>query len=197
MRLGPVFLQAFTCKQICGWNSIWKLYISESFWGRSHFEICIDKMLRHSVSSKAAARKRSGLCTCFDICLHTKPAAGFRFRWEGGAGAGWRAAHYQCGATHQNPVLRRKKPYSTSTLGNFEVSVCLPKLVVAFFYCLLAFGERDSLIGCKYWISNKFSLAISEPERNYFIESPHMSEESPPITDMGEMSVFPAKFQFS
>lgn len=56
-------------------------------------------------------------------------------------------AHYQCGATHQNPVLRRKKPHSTSILGNFEVSVCLPKLVVAFFIVCLLLGRDIVLLG--------------------------------------------------
>lgn len=62
MRLGPDFLQTITCKQICGQNSVWKLHICKSLWGRPYFEMCFDKMVRHNVTRKAAARERSCLC---------------------------------------------------------------------------------------------------------------------------------------
>lgn len=65
-----------------------------------------------------------------------------------------------------------KKSRSTSTLGNLGVRICSPKSVLHFLLSISFWGE--SLIGSKYWISNKCSLAISKPGRSYFIQSLHM-----------------------
>lgn len=95
---------------------------------------------------KAAARKRSYLCTDSDICLHAKPAAGFRFKWRG--------VLVQAGGLctisvvpHTKILCWGEKTSSTSTLGNLEVSICSPKSVVTFFIVCLLLGRETDLFG--------------------------------------------------
>lgn len=125
--------------------------------------MCVDKIVRHNVTKKGAARKRSGLCTCSNTCLHARPAGGFKFKWEGATGAGWRALQHQCGATHQNPVLRRKNLIPPPPLGTWRWRFAHLNQCLDFLLSVCFWGERVSY-WVQHWTSNLALLFLNQKE---------------------------------
>lgn len=143
MRSEPVLLQAVTCKEFYGWESLWKLYICEITWGTSRFEVCVDKVIRHNATKKQQLPERgAGVCMCPGIRLHAKTAAGL------GVKLGGREVVVQAGElSSRNVPLHTKtlgwgeeNPFS-APLGKLQVMICLPRSVLAFFIACLLLGR--------------------------------------------------------
>lgn len=143
MRSEPVLLQAVTCKQFYGWESLWKLYICKITWGTSHFEVCVDKVIRHNATKKSSCQKEervfAGVLASISML---KQQQDWELNWEGGRQ--WcRLESSPAGMCPYipKPWDEEKKPTHTHTLRKLQVMICLPRSVLAFFIACLLLGR--------------------------------------------------------